>query len=59
MFVKPKTGSQVRDPVTKRHLPSEGKEVPSTTYWVRRLADGDVVLAQRPQEMVLPSQETP
>jgi hypothetical protein len=29
-----------------RHLPPEGAEVPDTEYWRRRIADGDVVLAQ-------------
>lgn len=29
-----------------RHLPAEGAEVPDTQYWRRRIADGDVVLAQ-------------
>jgi hypothetical protein len=45
MFVKPAPGLKVRNPVTKRHLPLEGAEVPESTYWVRRLAAGDVVQA--------------
>jgi hypothetical protein len=45
MFVKPAPGLLVRDPVTKRHLPESGKEVPENSYWVRRLAAGDVVLS--------------
>ncbi len=47
MFVKPKDGLPVRDPATKRHLPAEGKEVPETSYWLRRLKCGDVVLIQQ------------
>ena len=35
----------VRDPVTTNPLPAEGKAVPMTTYWRRRLKDGDVVEA--------------
>ena len=35
----------VRDPVTAKALPAEGKAVPMTTYWRRRLKDGDVVEA--------------
>ncbi|MFN7305413.1 MAG: DUF2635 domain-containing protein [Acetobacteraceae bacterium] len=33
-------------PPMPRHLPAEGAEVPDTQYWRRRIADGDVVLAQ-------------
>jgi len=47
MFVKPKDGLKVRDPITKRHLPEEGKEVPESTYWVRRLKDGSVILSNQ------------
>lgn len=46
MFVKPAPGRNVRDPVSKQHLPEAGREVPETTYWLRRLACGDVVLVQ-------------
>lgn len=46
MFVKPAEGLAVRDPLTKRVLPIEGKEVPETSYWVRRVASGDVVEVQ-------------
>ncbi len=35
----------VRDPVTTKALPAGGKAVPMTTYWRRRLKDGDVVEA--------------
>lgn len=45
MFVKPADGRKVRDPVTKRHIPDEGKEVPETSYWLRRIAAGDVQIA--------------
>lgn len=44
MFVKAKKGLKVRDPKTKRHLPDEGKEVPESSFWLRRLNAGDVVL---------------
>lgn len=44
MFVRPAEGLQVRDPATKRHIPVEGKEVPESSYWLRRLKCGDVVL---------------
>lgn len=38
----------VRDPDLKDLLPAEGRDVPDTPYWQRRLADGDVVLASAP-----------
>lgn len=43
MRVKPKPGLLVRDPKTLRPLPPEGREVPETPLWQRRLANGDVV----------------
>lgn len=43
MFVKPKEGLQVRDPVTLQVLPYEGCEVQPSSFWVRRLKSGDVV----------------
>lgn len=40
----------VRDPFTKDILPVDGKEIdltgPSGKYWRRRIADGDVVIAE-------------
>lgn len=50
MFVKPAPGLRVRDPRSRLHIPETGIEVSETdTYWARRLADGDVVLATPPQ----------
>lgn len=44
MRVKPASpGLLVRDPVSKRALPEEGREVPESSYWMRRLRAGDVV----------------
>ena len=51
MFVKPAhpdllvANPDARPPMP-RHLPAEGAEVPDSQYWRRRIADGDVVLAQ-------------
>lgn len=33
----------IRDPVTKRHLPAEGGEVPETSFWVRRVMSGELI----------------
>lgn len=47
MFVKPKQGLKVRDPVTRGFLPEGGAEVPPSLYWTRRLRDGDVETASK------------
>jgi hypothetical protein len=51
MFVKPAhpdllVANPEERPPMPRHLPAEGAEVPDSQYWRRRIADGDVVLAQ-------------
>lgn len=43
MYVKPAPGLVIRDPDLKDLLPEEGREVPETDYWHRRVRDGDVV----------------
>jgi Protein of unknown function (DUF2635) len=49
MFVIPAPGRQVRNPITKQHLPATGAEVPESAYWLRRVQAGDVVVAEAPQ----------
>lgn len=39
---------KVRDPDLGGHLPDEGREVPPSEYWTRRLRDGDVTLGADP-----------
>jgi hypothetical protein len=36
-------------PAQDRWLPAEGRDVPDTEYWRRRLADGDVVPSSKPR----------
>lgn len=48
MFVKPKSGLKVRDPVTKGFLPEAGAQVPPSLYWTRRVRDGDVIECSPP-----------
>jgi hypothetical protein len=43
MSVKPAPGLSVRDPVLRDLLPAKGRRVERSEYWLRRLADGDVV----------------
>lgn len=48
--IKPKTGLKIVDPETNRALPVEGLEVEQTTYWLRRLSEGDVILSEEKEE---------
>lgn len=49
MKVKPADPAAViRDPHTKRALPSDGSDVPDTSFWIRRLKAGDVVRIDEP-----------
>ncbi|EAA6551024.1 hypothetical protein DLB95_23875 [Salmonella enterica subsp. diarizonae] len=43
LFIKPAPGCAVRDPDTLEFLQPGGEEKPFTSYWCRRLDDGDVV----------------
>jgi len=49
MFVKPVEGREVRDPVTQQPVPPEGREVPDTAFWNRRVRDGDLKDATPPK----------
>jgi uncharacterized protein DUF2635 len=48
MFVKPNAGKIMRDPFTAIPLPPEGRQVPSNTFWRRRVKAGDVVEVKAP-----------
>jgi hypothetical protein len=50
MKLKPGPGVAVRDPELRDFLPDDGREVPRTDYWLRRLADGDVVEVTTPAD---------
>lgn len=41
--VEPASGRQVPDPEKGGFLPPKGRKVEATAYWLRRIADGDVV----------------
>lgn len=43
MRVKAAPGRLVRDPYTHAQLPPEGRNVSKTSYWLRRVRDGDVI----------------
>ncbi len=42
MLIKPKRGRSVPDPVRGDLLPEDGRNVDESSYWLRRLAAGDV-----------------
>ncbi len=42
MFVVPESGRRVLDPATRQALPADGADVPRSTFWLRRLREGDV-----------------
>lgn len=46
MFVKPKNGRSVHDPVRGDLLPLEGRNVEPNQYWFRREIDGDIEITQ-------------
>lgn len=52
MYIKPIAGRHVPDPDRGDLLPDIGREVEPHQYWLRRLDDGDVIQAERPQEAV-------
>lgn len=56
MFVKPKDGLKIRIPGSKLLLKPEGQAVPDSTFWRRRLADGDVELV-KPEASAKPIKE--
>lgn len=43
MYVRPTPGLKIRDPELLDLLPDEGREVADSPYWLRRIADGDVI----------------
>ena len=47
-FLIPAPGRIVRDPATKQPLPETGRDVALTSFWLRRIASGDVLLATPP-----------
>jgi len=42
VYLVPAPGLNVIDPANGQPLPPEGKEVQDSTYWRRRLVEGDV-----------------
>lgn len=57
MFVKPKAGMIVRDPLHYTPIPAEGRNVPDISYWHRLIGQGDLVLADAPVEAPITAAE--
>nr|WP_035725773.1 DUF2635 domain-containing protein [Fodinicurvata fenggangensis] len=49
MYVKPRAGALVRDPETMKPVPAKGRDVPRSSYWLRRLQAGELEQAQKPK----------
>ena len=45
MYVRTAPGIKIRDPDLLDFIPDEGREVPNSDFWHRRLRDGDVILS--------------
>lgn len=47
MYVKPAPGLKIRKPANREQvLADQGEDVPCSSYWMRRLKEGDVVKAK-------------
>lgn len=44
IFVIPKEGSKIIDPLTRKPIHADGEHVEKTVYWQRRIMVGDVVV---------------
>lgn len=49
LYLIPKTGVTVRDPLNGKPLATAGETKPRTSYWLRRLRAGDVVEGKAPK----------
>ena len=43
MYIRTAPGIVIRDPDLMDFIPTEGREVPDTDFWHRRVRDGDVI----------------
>ena len=49
-FIKPVSGVTARDPDTLEPLAKSGEHKPKSSYWLRRLRDGDIEVATQPKK---------
>lgn len=57
IFVQPVEGRRCKDPETYELLPVRGKSVVKNSYWLRRVKDGDCIVADRPGAVVAAKKE--
>ena len=57
IFIAAAPGMRVKDPYTLQVLAPQGEWKPETTYWLRQLASGDVVILYPPQVAQAPSSQ--
>jgi hypothetical protein len=50
IFVKPREGYIVRDPINMQPVPKEGRFVSETQYWRQRIIEGDLTEETPPVE---------
>ena len=48
IYIKPVAGRSVRDPNTLEVIKPEGEYKPRDGYWLKRVKDGDCVIAKAP-----------
>lgn len=58
IHIKPRAGLRVPDPATGQPLPEDGARVADTSYWRRRIADGDAEIIKAQAEKPRRSQKT-
>ncbi len=58
MKIKPSPGLMIRDPDLHDYLPPDGRDVPDSDYWHRRLRDGDVIPVKAEDATPEPAQQT-
>jgi uncharacterized protein DUF2635 len=57
IFVKPREGYIVRDPINMQPVPKEGRFVEETQYWRQRIMEGDLTEETPPVEQEPPPVE--
>ena len=50
VVIKPAGKNLVRNPDTGGHLGKDGENVVLTSYWRRRIKDGDVTVVKQPEQ---------
>lgn len=50
MYIIPKKGLKIPDPEMQDMLPEQGRNVPESLYWARRVRDGDVTKGTAPAQ---------